>query len=109
MPDIRKFKHPVKQPTDPLLPGDPLPSYLNAEARLIYLKIINESEKGVLLQADQIAAALAAMTTEQALSADGGEQFIGDIEEIYAELLLPELGQEYINQVLDHATTQSSA
>ncbi len=101
MGTIKKFKHPVKQPTDPLLPGDPLPSYLNAEARLIYLKIINESEKGVLLQADQIAAALAAQTTAQALSADDGALFIGFIDEIYAALLLPELGQVYINQVLD--------
>jgi hypothetical protein len=98
---IVKFKHPDKKPTDPLVPCDPVPEYLNAEARSIYLRIINESKKGVLLQADQIATALAAQTTARALSENDGAQFIGNIDEIFAELLLPELGREYINQVLN--------
>jgi hypothetical protein len=97
---IVNFKHPDKKATDPLVPGDPMPSHLNAEARLIYLRIIDESEKGVLLQADRIATALAAQTTARALSEKDGAQFIRLIDELFAELLLPELGQEYINQVL---------
>ena len=97
---VVKFKHRAKKGNEPLLASDPVPEYLNAEARLIYLRIIHESAKGVLLHADQIATALAAQTTAQALSENDGAQFIGFIDEIFAELLLPELGQEYINQVL---------
>ena len=97
---IVNFKHPDKKATSPLVPGDPMPSYLNAEARLIYLRIINESEKGVLLQADRIAVELAAKITQQALTETGGEMFIDNIRDIFEQLLLPELGQEYINQVL---------
>jgi hypothetical protein len=96
---VVKFKHREKHPADPLEASDPMPDYLDPAERLIYLRIIRESEKGVLLQADRIAAALAAQTTAAALAADDGAAFVSNIEEIYAALLLPELAREYINQL----------
>jgi hypothetical protein len=98
MKNISKFKHPDKQPTDPLLARDPMIGCfdLNPDARQIYLRIIAESKPGVLLQCDQIAVQLAAQAT--ALAFDSGH--IGGLKGMYDALLLPELGHEYIKQIM---------
>ncbi len=106
MTDILKFKHPDKKPTDPLLRSDPIPDYLNQDARLIYLRIIDESEPGVLLQCDRIAVEITAHMVANALLHSGallqtdGREFIDNIKQAFDGLLAPELGQEYINQIL---------
>jgi hypothetical protein len=98
MPDIRKFKHPDKQPHDPLLAQDPIIDCydLNPDARQIYLRIINESAPGILLQCDKLAVGLAAMTT--AFAFENGN--ITGLQSMYDMLLAPELGREYVKQIM---------
>ena len=105
MSNITKFKYPDKKPLDFLLRSDPMPDLLklNPDARLIYLRIIDESEPGVLLRCDRLAVELAAASTALSLSKVGvgiGEGELDSLEEIYSSLLLPDLGQEYISQIL---------
>ncbi len=102
MSNVIKFRYPDKKPTDLLLRSDPMPDFLglNPDARLIYLRIIDESEPGVLLRCDRLAVGLAAMQTERLLSRVVGEGELESLEEIYSSLLLPDLGQEYISQIL---------
>ena len=73
---------------------------LNSDARLIYLRIIDESEPGVLLQCDRLMVAITAQMVEIALLVTGGGEFVDSIEESFEQLLAPELGQEYITQIL---------
>ena len=105
MSNITKFRYPDKKPHDPLLRSDPMPDFLGLtpEARLIYLRIIDRSEPGVLLRCDRLACELAAAATALSLSKVGvgiGEGELESLEEIYSSLLLPDLGQEYITQIL---------
>ena len=102
MSDVREFKHPEKQPFDPLLARDPMLDNfnLNREARIIYLRIVRDSKPGILLQVDRMAVELTAQMVGLALSVEGGEYFISSIEESFDQLLAPELGRDYINQVL---------
>ncbi len=102
MSNIIKFRYPDKKPTDPLLRSDPMPDFLglNPDARLIYLRIIDESEPGVLLQCDQLMVAITAQMVAIALLATGGGEFVDSIEESFEQLLAPDLGQEYITQIL---------
>ena len=97
MSDIRKFKHPDKGPTDYLLARDPMLGCfdLNPKARKIYLRIVNESS-GILLQCDRMVVELTAQQT--ALAFDSG--YIGGLKDMYGALLLPQLGQEYIKQIV---------
>ena len=99
MSDIRGFKRREKQPTDCLLVTDPLISELPAGAREIYFRIIRESPSGVLLMVDRLATELAARCVYRALTIPGGDEWENSIREIFASLLLPKLGQEYIAQV----------
>jgi len=108
MSNIIKFRHPDKKASDPLLRSDPMPDLLglNPEARLIYLRIIDESEPGVLLRCDRLCVELAASATALSLSKVGVGIAEGELEslgEIYASLLLPDLGQEYITQILGNS------
>lgn len=100
MTDVRKFNHPEKKPTDYLLARDPLPEGLSLEARQIYLRIIRESKPGVLLRCDRLFVQVTAQMVELALSGDGDEKSVDSIKEAFDLLLAPELGQDYINQVL---------
>jgi len=105
MSNILKFRHPDKKPHDPLLRSDPMPDFLglNPDARLIYLRIIDESDPGVLLRCDRLAVELAAAQTALSLSKVGVGFDEGELEslgEIYSSLLLPDLGREYITQIL---------
>jgi len=104
MPNILKFRYPDKKATDPLLRSDPMPDSfgMSPEARLIYLRIIDESIQGVLLRCDRLACELAASATALSLSKVGVGIAEGELEslaELYSSLLLPELGQEYITQI----------
>jgi len=109
MSNITKFRYPDKKPSDPLLRSDPMPDFLNlnSDARLIYLKIIDKSEPGVLLRCDRLAVELAAMQTSRLMEAARllpgvvGEGELESLAELYISLLLPELGQEYIHQILN--------
>jgi hypothetical protein len=106
MTNVTKFRYPDKKPTDPLLRRDPMPDFLELtpDARLIYLRIIDESEPGVLLQCDRMAVELAAAQTAQLLSKVGlvgvDDAELESLENIYNDLLAPDLGQEYISQIL---------
>ena len=100
MADIRKFKHPDKNPTDDLLARDPVPEYLRPEARLIYLRIIRESDPGTLLKCDRLAVGVTAHMVAAALAQTDGREFVDGIAEAFERLMAPELGQEYIDQVL---------
>ncbi len=102
MSNIKKFRYPDKKPHDPLLRSDPMPDFLNlnSDARLIYLRIIDESEPGVLLQCDRLMVAITAQMVEIALLVTGGGEFVDSIEESFEQLLAPDLGQEYITQIL---------
>ncbi len=104
MSNIIKFRYPDKKATDPLLRSDPMPDLLglSSDARLIYLRIIDESDPGVLLRCDRLAVELAAAQTALSLSKVGVGIAEGELEslaELYSALLLPELGQEYITQI----------
>lgn len=102
MSNIIKFRYPDKKPTDPLLRSDPMPDFLELtpEARLIYLRIIDESEPGVLLRCDQLAVELAAMQTAHLLSGVAGEGEIESLADLYDKLMLPKLGHEYAYQIM---------
>ena len=67
MSNIIEFKFPDKGAFDPLLVSDPVPDRLSKEGRLIYLRIIEKSPPGVLLQIDRLAVELAVSSTEVAL------------------------------------------
>ena len=104
MSNIIKFRHPDKKASDPLLRSDPMPDLLglSPDARLIYLRIIDESDPGVLLRCDRLAVELAAAQTALSLSKFGvgfDEGELASLGEIYNSLLLPDLGQEYITQI----------
>ena len=109
MTNVTKFRYPEKQATDPLLRSDPMPDFLKLtpDARLIYLKIIDESDPGVLLGCDQLAVGLAAMQTSRLMEAARllpgvvGEGELDSLAELYSSLLLPDLGQEYTHQILN--------
>jgi hypothetical protein len=102
MPNILKFRYPDKKPHDPLLRSDPMPDFLglNPDARLIYLRIIDESDPGVLLRCDQLMVAITAQMVAIALLATGGGEFVDSIEESFEQLLAPDLGREYITQIM---------
>jgi len=100
MPDIRKFKHREKRPTDPLLASDPMLDWLDQDARSIYLRIINEAEPGVLLQCDRMAVTLVANATAKALAGDNDTAFLYELLEMYKTILAPELGNEYVEQIM---------
>jgi len=103
MPNILKFKYPDKKATDPLLRSDPMPDLigLSPDARLIYLRIIDESDPGVLLRCDRLACELAAAQTALWLSkVSFSEEERESLEYTYSSLLLPDLGQEYITQIM---------
>jgi hypothetical protein len=101
MSDVREFKHPEKSPSDYLEAKDPMLDAFNLspEARLIYLRIIRESEPGVLLRCDRMAVELAAHAVDRALKQDSSDEAVNSIRECFASLLMPDLGQEYIDQV----------
>ena len=99
MSDVREFKRPEKQPTGCLLVTDPLISELPAGAREIYFRIIRESPPGVLLTVDRLAVEVAARCVHLALTIPGGDEWENSIRKIFESLLLPDLGQEYIDQV----------
>ncbi len=74
---------------------------LSPDARLIYLRIIDESDPGVLLRCDQLVCELAAAQTALWLSkVSFSEEERESLEYTYSSLLLPDLGQEYITQIL---------
>jgi hypothetical protein len=98
MADVREFKRPEKQPTDCLL-VTLLISELPAGAREIYFRIIRESPPGVLLTVDRLAVEVAARCVHLGLTIPGGDEWENSIREIFETLLLPKLGQEYIDQV----------
>lgn len=100
MGDITKFRPPDKKPTDILEAKDPLPPGMTARAREIYLRIIRESEPGVLLVADRLAVEAAARCVDDALSEKDGGAHVPVICESFESLLLPRLGLEYSSQVL---------
>ena len=103
MSNILKFRYPDKKATDPLLRSDPMPDLLrlSPDARLIYLRIIDESDPGVLLRCDRLAVELAAAQTALWLSkVSFSEEERESLEYTYSSLLLPDLGQEYITQIL---------
>lgn len=100
MSNITKFRYPDKNPADPLLASDPMPKHLKKKSRLIYLRIINESESGILLQCDRLAVEMAARITAQAISGNCDNECIENLENIYEAIMQPELGQEYIDKIL---------
>jgi len=100
MTKITKFRHPDKKPTDPLLASDPMPDWLDQDARSIYLRIINESDPGVLLQCDRLAVATVASATAMAMAGDKDAEVILNLIEMYQSILAPELGNEYIEQIM---------
>ena len=107
MTTVLEFNRPERQAHDPRLRTDPFPDLdLNPEARLIYLRMIDESEFGVLLCTDRIFLGITAQQTALALQAPNGILFIEGIEKAFDQALMPELGQEYIRQILSksHAT-----
>jgi len=103
MSNILKFRYPDKKATDPLLRSDPMPDLLrlSPDARLIYLRIIDESDPGVLLRCDRLACELAAAQTALWLSkVSFSEEERESLEYTYSSLLLPDLGREYITQIM---------
>jgi hypothetical protein len=110
MTTVLQFKHPDKQPHDALLRCDPFLESLELtpEARLIYLRIIDESEPGVLLRCDRLIVGLTAMQTDRLLMRAAGDGEIEALEEFYSSLLLPKLGREYIIQILQNEYNNAS-
>ncbi len=100
MSNIIEFKFPDKGAFDPLLVSDPVPDRLSKEGRLIYLRIIEKSPPGVLLQIDRLAVELAVSSTEVALKYGFYEGSMDNLINIFNCLLLPELGEEYIAEIL---------
>lgn len=109
MTTVLEFKRPERQAHEQLLRSDPFPDLdLSPEARLIYLRIIDESEPGVLLRTDRIFLGLTAQQTALALQATDGSLFVEEIAKAFDQALNPELGQEYINQILTKGKNNAS-
>jgi hypothetical protein len=76
---------------------------LTPEARLINLRIIRESEPGVLLMCDRIMISLTAQQTATALACPKGVNrmdSITGIDESFSMLMVPQLGLEYVAQIM---------